>query len=101
MSAAAKSDLYRVKESPNAYPPLKSIAGHLWYILDNCEVWQPTHMFNVQYLWSYQKMAVNQAAIESLAPRVRTLSDSLRNPFTEGDVNERRREKKREGKLEQ
>ena len=37
-SATAKSVLYRVKESRNAYPPLKSIAGYLWHILDNCGV---------------------------------------------------------------
>ena len=38
VSAAAKSVLYRVKESPNAYHPLKSIAGYLLYIANNCEV---------------------------------------------------------------
>ena len=49
-SGMAKSDLYRVKESPNAYPPLKSIAGYLWYILDNCEVWLHSHILNPQHL---------------------------------------------------
>ena len=47
-SAAAKSTLYRVKESPKAYLPLKSIAGYLWYILDNCVVWSPSHPSNLQ-----------------------------------------------------
>ena len=38
VSATAKSVLYQIKESPNAYPPLKSIAGYLWHILNNSEV---------------------------------------------------------------
>ena len=43
---------------------------------------------------------MNQRAIELLAPRVRTLSGSLREPFAVGDVNERKREKERERELE-
>jgi len=50
VSASAKSVLYRVKESPNAYPPLKSLAGYLWYILDNCEVESPSCIFDPQCL---------------------------------------------------
>lgn len=49
--ATAKSALYQVKESPNAYPPLKSLAGCLWYILNNCEVWSPSCIFATQCLW--------------------------------------------------
>ena len=37
--AEAKSILHRVKESSNAYPPLKSVAKDLWLILNNCKVW--------------------------------------------------------------
>ena len=37
-SAEAESTLRRVKESPNAYPPLKSVADDLCFILNNCEV---------------------------------------------------------------
>ena len=37
----AKSILYKIKESPNAYLPLKPIAEHLWHVLDKCGVWSP------------------------------------------------------------
>ena len=45
-SAEAKSTLHKVKESPNAYPPLKSVARDLYFILDNCEVWLPSWVPN-------------------------------------------------------
>ena len=38
----AKLTLRRVKESSNAYPPLKSVAKDLWLILDGCKVWTPS-----------------------------------------------------------
>ena len=38
--------------TPNAYPPLKSIAGYLWYILDNCEVWLNSQIFHLHCLLS-------------------------------------------------
>ena len=38
-AAEAKSILRRMRESANAYPPLKSVATDLCIILDNCEVW--------------------------------------------------------------
>ena len=37
-SSTAKLFLRGVKESADAFPPLKSVAGGLCYILDNCEV---------------------------------------------------------------
>ena len=40
-SAETKLILHRVKESPNAYPPLKSIAEGLCLTLENCEVRPP------------------------------------------------------------
>lgn len=45
-SVEAKSTLRRVKESSYVYPPLKSIAKHLYFILDNCEVQPPSNAFN-------------------------------------------------------
>jgi len=101
VSAMAKSILYRVKESRNAYPPLKSVAGYLWHILDNCEVWPPSCIFNLHRLQLLQQTRVNLQAIGLLAPRVRKLSESLCDPFTAGDINERKSEGMREGKLEQ
>ena len=37
-SATAKLVLRGVRDSADAFPPLKSVAGGLCYILDNCEV---------------------------------------------------------------
>jgi len=37
-SSAAKLFLQGVKESSDAFPPLKSVAGGLYFIMDNCEV---------------------------------------------------------------
>ena len=37
-SAEEKLILRGVKESPNAYPPLRSIAEGLYVVLDDCEV---------------------------------------------------------------
>ena len=37
-SATAKLLLRGVKESADAFPPLKSVVGGLCFILDNCEV---------------------------------------------------------------
>jgi len=39
---------------------------------------------------------VNKHAIESLAPRIKTLSESLSEPILPGDVNEEKRAKKLE-----
>jgi len=47
-SATAKSILYKIKQSPNTYHPLKPIAEHLWYILDKCKVWPPSPTSNPQ-----------------------------------------------------
>jgi len=37
-SATAKLLLHGVKESADAFPPLKSVVGGLCFILDNCDV---------------------------------------------------------------
>ncbi|KAF9645378.1 WD40 repeat-like protein [Thelephora ganbajun] len=75
--------LLGVSESASAFGPLKSVAGGLCFILENCE----------------HTMA-NRRAIESLAPRVKALSESLCAPVSEGDANERERRKTLEQKLE-
>jgi hypothetical protein len=38
-TSAAKLVLRGVKEAADAFPPLKSAAGALCFIVDNCEVW--------------------------------------------------------------
>ena len=40
-SASAKLILRGVRDSADAFGPLKSVAGGLCFILDNCEVWFP------------------------------------------------------------
>ena len=52
--------------------------------------------FNPDYSWIVQRTEVNKEAIESLAPRIKTLSESLCEPIPPGDVDE----KEREGELE-
>ena len=44
-SAMARLFLRGVKDSSDAFPPLKSVTGCLCFLLENCEVWQP----RVQY----------------------------------------------------
>ena len=41
-SASAKLLLRGVRDSADAFPPLKSVAGGLCFILENCEVWSPS-----------------------------------------------------------
>jgi hypothetical protein len=43
-SAAAKLLLRGVRDSADAFGPLKSAAGGLYFILENCEVWSPSCM---------------------------------------------------------
>ena len=52
-STEAKQILYSIKESLNAYPPLKLVAEDLWFILDSCEVWPPSPIFDTQCLPSF------------------------------------------------
>ena len=47
-SATAELFLRTVKETSNGYPPLKSIAECLYFILKNCEVWPPSRTFDTQ-----------------------------------------------------
>ena len=51
-SATAKSILYKIKGSSNAYLPLKSIAEHLWHVLEKSGVWFPSPITNPQPSWS-------------------------------------------------
>jgi hypothetical protein len=41
LASGAKLILYGVRESADAFGPLKSVAGGLCFILDNCEVRHP------------------------------------------------------------
>ena len=76
--------------------PLKSVARGLCVILENCGVRPPSCTFNEHCSWSFQPTEVDRRAIESLAPRLKTLSESLRAPISQGDVNEKERARKLE-----
>jgi len=85
-----------VRDSAGAFGPLKSVARYLCFILDDCEVWPSPRTYNSQCSQTLQQTEVNEDAIESLAPRVKTLSESLSAPISPGDVNEGDRAKKLE-----
>jgi len=44
VSATAKLLLRGVRDSADAFGPLKSVAGGLCFILENCEVWPSSHI---------------------------------------------------------
>ena len=94
-SAAAKI-LCSVRDSGNAFGSLRSVAGALCSILENCDVCHPSCMHTPQHLHSFQQAEVDVSAIELLAPRIRVLSKSLCAPIKLGDFNERVRGKKLE-----
>ena len=53
-SDRATSELLRgVRDSTGAPGPLKSVAGYLCFILDNCQVWLPSHTSDPQCLRSF------------------------------------------------
>ena len=90
--ATAKLLLYGVRDSADAFAPLKSVAGGLCFILENCEVWFSLAALS-QLLLVPQRVKGNEQTIESLAHRVKALAESLRSPVSEGDVKEQQRRK--------
>ena len=86
-SSTAKLLLRGVNETADTFPPLKSVTGSLCYILDNCEVWSSSCIHCARRLQVPQRTRANKQAIESLAPRVKALVESLRAPVPEGDIN--------------
>ena len=90
--ATAKLLLRGVRESADAFGPLKSVAGGLCFILENCEVWSALCALP-QLLQVPQRMKGNEQTIESLAHRVKSLAESLRSPVSEDDVKEHERRK--------
>ena len=95
VSASAKLLLRGVRDSADAFGPLKSVAGGLCFFLENYEVCFPCNAYP-QCSQAPQQMKANKQAIESLAPRVRTLAESLCKPVFEGDEGERERRQKLE-----
>ena len=90
-SAAAKILLRGVSDSADAFGPLKSVAGGLCFILENCEVWPSSLIRNPRCLPVPQRTKANEQAIESLAPRIKAISTLLCTPVSEDDMKERSR----------
>ena len=95
-SATAKLLLRGVRDTADAFGPLKSVAGGLCFILENCEVCSSSCMYYPQRLRVFQQTKANEQAIESLAPRVKALSASFCTSVSEGDPKEQERRKKLE-----
>jgi len=96
-TVSATVELLRgVRDSAGAFGPLKSLARSLCLVLDNCEVLHPSRTFHPPCLRSFQRTEVNECTIDSLAPRVKILSESLSDPILPGDINEKERAKKLE-----
>jgi len=93
VSAPAKLLLRGVRDSADAFPPLKSVAGGLCFILENCEVRPSSRIHCLQYLRVPQRTKANKEAIEYLAPRVEALAQSLCGSVPQCDVKERERRK--------
>ena len=91
--ATAKLLLRGVKDSADAFGPLKSVAGGLCFVLENCEVRSSAPIRHQRYLQIYQRTKANTQTIESLAPRVKVLAELLCGPAPEGDVHEEARRK--------
>jgi len=86
-SSTAKLLLRGVRDSADAFGPLKSVAGGLCFILENCEVRSPPACV-VRYLQVPQRTKANTQEMESLAPRVKALAESLCAPVSKGDIKE-------------
>ena len=95
-SATAKLILRGVSESADAFSPLKSVAGGLCFILENCEVRSSSHILSTTLTWIPQRTKANKQAIESLAFRIEALSALLCAPVPNGDAEEETRKKKLE-----
>ena len=95
-SATAKLLLRGVRDSADAFGPLKSVAGGLCFVLENCEVRPSSHIRHPHCLQAHQRTKANKQAMESLAPRVEALAELLCAPVPQGDANEQERRKRLE-----
>ena len=97
ISASAKLLLCTVRDSADAFPPLKSVAGGLCSILENFEVRFISHTsLKLQCLCLSQRAEGNKEGIESLAPRIKSLAESLCAPVSKGGAAEGSRRKRLE-----
>jgi len=94
--ATTKLLLRGVRDSADAFSPLKSVAGGLCFILENYEVRPYSRKCYPHRLQVPQRTKANKEAIESLAPRIKALAESLCKPVPESDIEERERRRKLE-----
>jgi hypothetical protein len=88
-SSGARLILLGIKESTDAFPPLKSTAAALCFILDNYEVRANLRPSSVlRSLPSSQNAVECHKKIETLTPRVQELARLLGGPVPESDDNE-------------
>jgi hypothetical protein len=92
-SATAKFLLRGVRDSADAFGPLKSVASGLCFILENYEVQPSLQIYYPRHLQVVQRTKANSQAIEVLAPRVKALTELLCAPVSEGDIREELRRK--------
>ena len=90
-SATAKLLLREVRDSTDAFGPLKSVAGGLCSILEDCEVRPSSPTCYPPHLSIIQGTKGNEQAIESLAPRIKALSALFCTPVSGDDMKERSR----------
>ena len=90
--SSARLLLRGVRDSADGFGPLKSVAAGLCFILKNYGVCFPRNVY-LQFSPALQRMKANKQAIESLAPRVKALAESLCKPVSEG-VAARERERR-------
>ena len=88
--ATTKSAINLVKESSDAFPPLKSVVGCLSAVLNHCDVRFILFMPPNICLQLSQQMIACRKTIELLIPRVEGLMESMSEPALGGEEEKRR-----------
>jgi hypothetical protein len=82
-----------VRDSADAFGPLKSVAGGLCFILENCEVWTSLPFMLSDAYRMPQRMKANTASDRIVGTPGQTLAELLCAPVSEGDIKETIKEK--------
>ena len=82
-----------LKESSDAFTPLKSVVGGLSAVLKYYDVRYPCFTKTRHRSLLNQQTMANRETIESLIPRVEELAQSLSSPAPEGEIDEIERRK--------
>ena len=90
--ATTKLALHMVRETSDAFPPLKAVAGGLSAILNHCDVLSVLLIsYRTRHLHISQKTIACRQTIESLMPRIEGLVESLSAPVPQGEIKEEKR----------